>query len=250
MSSVRVLLFATDTSHPISRCRALHRRSTRTLPPLYLRLSLAAFSRCNPHPSRGNPHPSTTSRLIQLGTSTPPDMPNKAAGLRHSRSSTPFSRLRVDLLSAPPIRVGLGSDAMFLKIGPTDAPAAAVAPGLLTFRAQQVGRPSAASPVTIFDLGSAGLTVSNVSATGDFSVQESCATVAAAGGSCPVQVTFTPTAAGTRTGTLTITDISAGCPRTVALTGTGSSATATPRRQALPSACRRPIQRALRRKLP
>jgi Beta-propeller repeat/Abnormal spindle-like microcephaly-assoc'd, ASPM-SPD-2-Hydin len=121
---------------------------------------------------------------------------------------------------------GLGSDAIFLKIAPTDAPAAAVAPGVLTFPAQQIGAPSAASPVTIIDLGSTDLTVSNVAATGDFSVQQSCATVAAAGGACPVQVTFTPTAAGTRTGTLTITDNSAGSPRTVALTGTGSSATA------------------------
>ena len=116
---------------------------------------------------------------------------------------------------------GAGNDTIFLKIAPTDAPAAGVAPGVLTFPAQQLGTASAAVPVTIFDLGSTALTVSNVAVTGDFSIQESCATIAAAGGTCPVQVTFTPTAAGTRTGTLTITDNSAGSPRTVALTGIG-----------------------------
>jgi hypothetical protein len=116
---------------------------------------------------------------------------------------------------------GLGSDAVFLKIAPTDAPAAAVSPAVLTFPAQPLGVASSPSPVTIFDLGSADLTVSNVAATGDFSVQQSCGTVTAAGGTCPVQVTFTPTAAGTRSGALTITDDSTGSPRTVALTGTG-----------------------------
>jgi hypothetical protein len=128
---------------------------------------------------------------------------------------------------APSVSCGVGNDAVFLKIAPTDAPAAAVAPGTLVFPAQQIGTTSAASPITIFDLGSAALTVSSVLATGDFSAQQSCGTVTASGGTCPVQVTFTPTAAGTRTGMLTITDNSAGSPRTVALSGTGSAATAT-----------------------
>ena len=135
---------------------------------------------------------------------------------------------------------GPGNDALFLKIAPTDAPAAAVAPGVLTFAPQQIGTASAASPVTIFDLGSTALTVSNVAVTGDFSIQQSCGTITAAGGTCPVQVTFTPTAAGTRSGALTITDNSAGSPRTVALTGTGSSATATLSPTALPFGTQQP----------
>jgi len=122
---------------------------------------------------------------------------------------------------------GPGNDAIFLKVAPTDAPAAAVAPAILTFPAQAIGAASAPLPLTIFDLGSTALTVSNVSVTGDFSIQESCTTVTAAGGSCPVQVTFTPTAPGTRTGTMTITDNSAGSPRTVALTGIGGQAAVT-----------------------
>jgi hypothetical protein len=119
------------------------------------------------------------------------------------------------------------SDAFLMKVSPTDAPAAALTPALLSFPPQQVGSSSAAEPVTVIDLGSASLTVSNATASGDFSIQNNCSTVSPAGGTCTIQVTFTPTATGTRTGTLTITDSSAGSPRSVELTGQGAVKTAT-----------------------
>ena len=115
------------------------------------------------------------------------------------------------------------SNAFLVKISPTDAPAAALSPALLSFPAQEVGSSSAPQPVTVVDLGSAALTVSNATASGDFSIQNNCGTVSPAGGTCAIQVTFTPTATGTRTGTLTITDNSAGSPRTVELTGQGAT---------------------------
>lgn len=113
------------------------------------------------------------------------------------------------------------ADAFALKIAPADAAAAALFPALVTFPVQAVGTPSSSQPVTIIDMGSAALTVSNATATGDFSLQNNCTRVAAAGGTCTIQVTFTPSASGTRTGMLTITDSSAGSPRTVQLTGQG-----------------------------
>jgi hypothetical protein len=119
------------------------------------------------------------------------------------------------------------TNAFLLKISPTDAPAAALSPAQLFYSAQQVGTPSAAQPVTIIDMGSAPLAVSNASATGDFSIQNNCGTVPPAGGTCAIQVTFTPTATGTRTGTLTITDNSADGPRIVELTGQGAVTGAT-----------------------
>jgi len=119
-----------------------------------------------------------------------------------------------------------GTSAILLKISPTNAPAAAVSSALLPFPPQQLGMPSTAEAVTVFDMGSASLTVSNVTATGDFSIQNGCSNVGAAGGNCAIQVTFTPTALGTRNGTLIITDNSAGSPHTVQLTGQGAEPTA------------------------
>jgi hypothetical protein len=118
------------------------------------------------------------------------------------------------------------ADGVIAKISPTAGAAAALAPASLTFAAQGVGT-SASQTVTMTDMGSDALTVSSVVASGDFTVQGACTTVAAAGGSCPLQVTFTPTALGNRTGTLTITDSSAGSPHTVALLGVGGAAGAT-----------------------
>jgi hypothetical protein len=122
---------------------------------------------------------------------------------------------------------GAGTSAILLKVAPTNAAAAAVAPAVVTFQPQQVGTPAGTSAVTVFNLGSAALTVSNATASGDFSIQNGCTTVAPAGGICAIQVTFTPTALGTRTGTLTITDNSAGSPHVVQLTGTGGATSAT-----------------------
>ena len=120
---------------------------------------------------------------------------------------------------------GEGSYAFVMKISPTDAPAAAFTPALLSFPPQQVGTSSTAEPVTVIDLGSASLTVSDATVSGDFSIQNNCSTVSSAGGTCTIQVTFTPTLTGTRTGTLSITDNSAGSPRTVELTGQGAVTT-------------------------
>src|SRR5437588_9872522 len=45
----------------------------------------------------------------------------------------------------------------------------------------------------------------------------------AAGGNCTINVTFTPTALGARTGTLLLADNAAGSPQTVALSGNGTA---------------------------
>jgi hypothetical protein len=125
-----------------------------------------------------------------------------------------------------PFSPSFQSAAFIMKISPTNAAAAALSPGALIFVAQQVVMPSSPQTVTVFDLGSAALMISNVTASGDFSVQNNCGTVSPSGGTCTLPVTFTPSALGTRNGTLTITDSSAGSPRTVQLTGQGGQALA------------------------
>jgi len=120
------------------------------------------------------------------------------------------------------------TDGFIMKVSPSAGGAAASVPGELQFPPTDVGSTSAPLGTTIYDLGTDALTVSNVAASGDFAVQSNnCGTVPASGGSCTIQVAFTPTAMGTQNGTLTITDSSSGSPHKVILTGLGSTANLT-----------------------
>ena len=104
-----------------------------------------------------------------------------------------------------------------------------MSPGTLTFENQTVQTASAAQTVTLTNTGSASLTISGVTASGDFAQTNTCGSSVAAGANCTIAVTFTPTAAGQRTGTLSIADNAPNSPQTVGLTGTGvTSAAGTP----------------------
>jgi len=64
------------------------------------------------------------------------------------------------------------------------------------------------------------MTVKSTTTTGDFAVTGGCkAKLAANGGSCTLNLAFTPTATGTRTGTLTIVDSDPSSPQIINLTG-------------------------------
>jgi hypothetical protein len=93
----------------------------------------------------------------------------------------------------------------------------------LTFGAQNVQSTSAAQAVTLTNNGKAALAISGITATGDFAQTNTCGTSVAAGGSCSIAVTFTPAAAGQRTGSVSIADSAAGSPHTISLVGTGQS---------------------------
>ncbi len=97
----------------------------------------------------------------------------------------------------------------------------------LSFADQAVGSTSAAQTVTLTNSGQAALTIATIAASGDFAETNTCGGSLAVGATCNLVVTFTPTASGTRTGTLKITDNAAGSPQTVALSGTGIAPAAT-----------------------
>ncbi|HEV2378201.1 MAG TPA: choice-of-anchor D domain-containing protein [Terriglobia bacterium] len=111
--------------------------------------------------------------------------------------------------------------------GTGTAPSAGLSPGSLTFAGQQVGTSSAAQNVTLTNTGSAVLTITSIVSSGDFSETNTCGTSLAAGASCAMSITFTPTTTGTRTGAVTIADNASGSPQTVSLTGTGTAAAVT-----------------------
>ncbi len=106
----------------------------------------------------------------------------------------------------------------------TQLTTATVDPATLTFSPQMIGNPGSAQTVTLTNTGGITLTPTAVTVSGDFSETDNClnATVNA-GGSCAIQVTFTPTQAGGRTGQLNISANVPGGALTVALNGTGEN---------------------------
>ncbi len=101
----------------------------------------------------------------------------------------------------------------------------------LSFASTAVGSTTAAQTVTVSastkssTYSLSGLTVST---TGDFArAGGTCGTALSFGTSCTVLVTFTPTASGARTGTLSIAHNNTLTPIAIALSGTGSGAAAT-----------------------
>ena len=70
--------------------------------------------------------------------------------------------------------------------------------------------------------GSAVLNITNITASGDFAETNNCGTaLPAGGGTCKIQITFTPTTTGTTTDQITITDNAAGSPHIITVTGNG-----------------------------
>lgn len=98
-------------------------------------------------------------------------------------------------------------------------------PTALSFGDVNSGSTSAAQAVTVTNPGGTAASVSSIGVTGPFSQTSNCGGSIAAGGSCTVQVKFAPTSGGPQTGTLSVSTSAPGSPLTVALSGTGVTAT-------------------------
>src|SRR5579864_5766797 len=96
-------------------------------------------------------------------------------------------------------------------------------PATLTFAAQNTGTSSSPQTATLTNIGLGALNISSITTSGDFSQSNNCPASLGSGGSCSIQVTFTPTATGTRAGTLTVNDNAFGGPQTTGLSGTGTA---------------------------
>src|SRR5947199_177137 len=92
-------------------------------------------------------------------------------------------------------------------------------------RYRSLGTTSAAQTITLSNAGSAALSLTGITMAGtnatDFSETNSCGSSVAAGGSCTISVSFTPTGAGPRSGIMSINDSATGSPHAAALSGTG-----------------------------
>lgn len=97
-------------------------------------------------------------------------------------------------------------------------------PTSLTFPSQNVGTTSGLQSITLSNTGGIALVVTAVNASGNFSETDNCtASAINAGGSCAIQVSFTPGQAGSISGQVTINANIAGGQIAIPLTGTGSA---------------------------
>lgn len=96
----------------------------------------------------------------------------------------------------------------------------------VNFGDQKVGTKSAAVPVTLTNVGTTALSISQITITGtdrgDFSQTNNCGTGVPAKGTCTIKVTFQPTAKGSRSAKVSVSDNGGGSPQEVPLTGTGT----------------------------
>jgi hypothetical protein len=109
--------------------------------------------------------------------------------------------------------------------GTGTGPVVSLSSSALTFSAQMVGNSSSAQTITLTNTGNLSLTISSVTASGDFSQINNCGAAVSAGTNCAITVTFKPTAGGNRTGTIIVSDNGPNSPQTVALSGTGQDFT-------------------------
>ena len=105
-------------------------------------------------------------------------------------------------------------------------PAVSLSPTSLAFGSQHVGTPSTARTVTLSNTGNAALSMTSLAVKGtnssNFAQTSTCGRSVAAGAHCTISVTFKPSASGSRTAYLSITDNARGSPQKVTLSGTGT----------------------------
>jgi len=99
----------------------------------------------------------------------------------------------------------------------------AIAPLTLNFASQYVGTSSSRGVVNIVNVGTSAVSISSITSSGPFTQTNTCGTSLAAGATCEVSVTFTPTGSGTLTGSLKIQDSDPANPQSVALSGIGTT---------------------------
>jgi hypothetical protein len=100
-----------------------------------------------------------------------------------------------------------------------------LSPKTLSFGSQAVGTTTAARTSILTNTDTAVLNVSGISAginARDFVLSSDCGASVGDGASCKIDVTFKPTAKGSRKATVNINDDGGGSPRKITLSGTGT----------------------------
>jgi hypothetical protein len=104
--------------------------------------------------------------------------------------------------------------------------AVVLSPTGINFGNQKVGTSSLQIPVTLSNLGTSSLSITQIAIKGadpnDFTQTNNCATSVPPQSKCTITVTFTPTAKGSRSANVSISDNDPTSPQTVPLSGRGT----------------------------
>ena len=104
---------------------------------------------------------------------------------------------------------------------PNPAPGVSLSPQSINFGNIEIGQASAEEFITVTNTGNADLTTIAASISGDYAVTTQPATLLTPGQTTGIGITFTPAAADTRTGVLSVASDAASSPDTAALLGFG-----------------------------
>ncbi len=92
----------------------------------------------------------------------------------------------------------------------------------LNFGKQAVGAKSDTQSVTLTNTGKTPLKIAAMKTTGQFNMTSTCHASVAAGAGCEIDVTFSPTSKGAKSGTVTVKDSASSKPMVIELAGTGT----------------------------
>jgi len=98
----------------------------------------------------------------------------------------------------------------------------------VSFATQLVGTTSAARAVTLTNTGATALTISSMQTSGPFTTKSSCGSSVAAGAKCQLNVTFSPTSQGEKSGLITLHDSASSKPQVIELNGIATVAEVQP----------------------
>jgi hypothetical protein len=181
--------------------------TTLSLSPTTLALGAASTLKVTVAPTTGSGVPTGTVSLLS-GSTTLDTYTLTSGAVNTTVSNLPGGSYPVVASYSGDISYDASSStAVNVSVG---TPTATLAPTSLTFPSQNVGVLGTAQVVKLTSSGTAPLTGVTVSITGaspgDYSQTNTCTSTLAAGSSCNITVNFKPTAAGSRTASLTIAD--------------------------------------------
>lgn len=106
-------------------------------------------------------------------------------------------------------------------------PMLSASPTSLSFGNQPIGTSSTPQQLTLTDAATGNVTIQAITPSGDFSETDNCiaSSPLTPNNGCTVNVTFSPTAGGTRTGALSVANSANIAPVAVSLSGTGAAST-------------------------